>query len=121
MVLIDANAVLRLLLSDNKAMENEVKAMLKQKQVLIRNEVMAEVVYVLTRVYKVERKEICLCLVDLLKVKNVRVESKDLMLFAIKAFDTLNIDFVDCLLYACHSVNGAEVFTFDKKLKKLTL
>lgn len=30
-------------------------------------------------------------------------------------------DFVDCVLYAYHRVNGAEIMTFDKKLLKLLM
>ena len=119
MVIVDANAVLRTILDDNEAMVNEVKQLIRHTPVLIKNEVMAEIVYVLARVYNVSKPELCRCILNLLKTENICVESRDVMLCAINVFEKINIDFVDSLLYAYHCEGGAEIFTFDKKLKNL--
>ena len=44
------------------------------------------------------------------------MENKPVMIRAVKIFAETRLDFVDCILAAHHGVNGAEVFTFDKKL-----
>ena len=119
MVLIDANAIIRILLSDNDEMEQEAKTFIRNNQVLIRNEIMAEIIYVLLKIYNIEKKEACRYILDLLKTKNVYTEDKEVMRLAINTFCDNNIDFVDSLLYAYHSINNFDVFTYDKKLKKM--
>ena len=119
MVLVDANAILRLILSDNEQMVAEVKNLIRHENVLLRNEVVAEIVYVLMRVYKVEREIIRNSLIDLADVKNIHFESNEIMKLALQTFQTENCDFIDCLLYAYNRIEGFDVFTFDKKLKNL--
>ena len=58
MLLIDANAILRYVLNDNSDMAGKVHELIKNNKVTIRFEVMAEVVYVLNKVYKLPRNEI---------------------------------------------------------------
>jgi len=119
MVIIDANAILRIILSDDAPMEKEVKNLIRQNPVLIRNEVMAEIVYVLMKVYKVSKAEVCQCLLNLIKVSNIYLESEKIVLCALQTFESNNIDFVDSLLCAYHFIDDLEIFTFDKKIKKL--
>ncbi|ABP65738.1 hypothetical protein Csac_0084 [Caldicellulosiruptor saccharolyticus DSM 8903] len=56
--LIDANVILRFLLNDIAELNQIAKEIIKNNEVLILNEVVAEIVYVLEKVYKVERKDI---------------------------------------------------------------
>ena len=46
------------------------------------------------------------------------MERKNVMVRAVEIFAETKLDFVDCILAAYHDVEGANVFTFDKKLKK---
>jgi predicted nucleic-acid-binding protein len=55
MVILDTNAILRYILRDNLTMAAEVKSLLQIENCLIPVEVVAEIVYVLTKVYNVER------------------------------------------------------------------
>ncbi|MCL2081080.1 MAG: PIN domain-containing protein [Oscillospiraceae bacterium] len=119
MLVIDANVILRLILNDNDKMVGEAKAVIRSKQVLIKNEVLAEVIYVLLRVYKISKAEICKSVIKLIDVENVLVESKEIIKCAVDTFESGNLDFVDCLLFAYHSIERREIFTFDKKLKAL--
>jgi predicted nucleic-acid-binding protein len=119
MVIVDANAILRIILNDNNEMVTAVKSLIRQNSVLLRNEVVAEIVYVLAKVYKVNKEMICLSLFNLIQVKNIYFESKDIMKLTLQTFQKNNIDFVDSMLYACSCIDNMEVFTFDEKLKRL--
>jgi predicted nucleic-acid-binding protein len=116
MMLIDANAILRYLLKDNADMANKVDELLKGIKVKVRYEVVAEVVYVLGKVYKMPRNEIAEGLNIFLSLPNVETESVEVLSFALKSYADANMDFVDCVLYGFFAVCGDSVFTFDKKL-----
>jgi predicted nucleic-acid-binding protein len=116
MLLIDANAILRYTLNDNKDMAAKTRDLIINNKVYIRYEVLAEVIYVLSKVYLLPRKEICDGITLLLSCSNVETDSREVALYALNAFAEINMDFVDCLLYAFRAVNGYDIFTFDKKL-----
>lgn len=80
-------------------------------------EVIAEVVYVLNRVYSMERD----MLADTIKgfLELVSCQEKDVPDFALDTFGDRNLDFVDCVLYGYHVIKSVEIATFDKKLLKL--
>ena len=61
-------------------------------------EVIAEVIYVLKSVYKIERKEIATAVLELLK--EIDIEHKKTIVEAVKIFAETNLDFVDCILVA---------------------
>lgn len=63
--LIDANVILRYLLGDDSQMSEEAKKIIEDGAFTL-PEVLAEVVYVLKGVYKVERTEIAKTLIDFL-------------------------------------------------------
>jgi predicted nucleic-acid-binding protein len=119
MVLVDANAVLRYILSDNADMALEVDELLKTEVVTVRFEVVAEVVYVLNKVYSMPRDEIAACLKIFLEQPAVNVCEADILAFALETYGSVNLDFVDCLLYSFAKIKKHTVFTFDKKLKTL--
>lgn len=117
MIIIDANVILRYLLNDNEEMASEAEMLIKNHEVWVTTEVIAEVIYVLKRVYKVEKREVCNCLLEFLE--EVRVEDREVLEKAIQTYAECNLDFVDCVLYAYHSVRQYKIKTFDKKLNKL--
>ncbi len=117
MIIIDANVILRYLLNDNEEMASEAEMLIKNHEVWVTIEVIAEVIYVLKGVYKVEKREVCNCLLEFLE--EVRVEDREVLEKAIQTYAECNLDFVDCVLYAYHSVRQYEIKTFDKKLNKL--
>ena len=112
--ILDANAILRYVLDDVKEQADIVENALKTKEVLILPEVLAEVIYVMTKYYNLPNdttaEYICAFLDDAGCVS-------DLLINAVKLFGKENIDFVDCLLSE-HSTDY-EILTFDKKLLKL--
>lgn len=114
--LIDANVILRYLLRDVEEMA-EASARVIQSGAFTLPEVLAEVVYVLKSVYHIERREISKALLFFMDA--VEIERREVMVKALEIFAATNLDFVDCILAACHEVDSAEVFTFDKKLNRL--
>ena len=58
MVMLDANVILRYILNDNEDMVLEVTEVIKSKNVIVTIEVIAEVIYVLKRIYGVDKREI---------------------------------------------------------------
>ncbi len=114
----DANVILRYLLSDNEALYARALTILDNEQVFVPNEVLAEVVYVLTKTYAVP-KQLASEVVKQFCVKdNVSVHDKAVVDLALSYFSEKNIDFVDALLCAANHIMGAAVFSFNKKLNK---
>jgi predicted nucleic-acid-binding protein len=86
-----------------------------RKKILIMHSVIAEVVYVL-KLYKVNKKEIAEVLTELVKIKGVKVQDREIILNAFKIFENKNRDFVDCLL--CAYSRKYQVMSFDKEVNK---
>lgn len=116
MRLIDANVILRYLLNDHEDMAQEAKRVILSGATTT-TEVLAEVVYVLTGVYKAERAEICewlTCFLD-----DIAFEKKESMLYSLRVFKETSLDFVDCVLIGYSRILGQSVFSFDKKLNRV--
>jgi len=113
---IDANVVLRYLLDDIPEQSHEAARIIENDTVLIPHEVVAEVVYVLSGVYDIGKKDIVSALQRLLAYRTVRTTDRKVLLTAIDHFQTSDLDFVDCLLVG-YAAQGVEVATFDKQLQ----
>lgn len=119
MEIVDANIILRYLLNDNKTFAKTSGEILEQNEIHVPFEVLAEVVYVLEKVYKVPKKNIHEALSTLIRYPNIQTNNKDIFIQAIYIFQSMNIDFVDSLLVAYNHQTNATIYTYDKKLKKL--
>ncbi|MDL1969603.1 MAG: PIN domain-containing protein [Candidatus Desulfofervidaceae bacterium] len=120
-IAIDVNIILRYLLKDNEELyflaNNFFEAVFSgEKIAYVLQSVLAEVIYVLIKLYKVEKEQVVEVLEEFLSNKNIKVQDKDVTMTAIHLFKTSNIDFVDCLL--CAYSKKMEIFSFDKKLDK---
>ena len=104
---------MRYILDDNKEMSEEAAIIIQQGAQTL-PEVIAEVVYVLEKVYQASREDIAAYIRDILD--EVALERRDIILFAIKIFSETRLDFVACVLLAYHHLDDVTVFTFDKKL-----
>ena len=115
MTRIDANIILRFLLADNEDMFKISKEIMRE-QVYLSNEVVAEIIYVLEKVYKFDRKIIFDRLYGIMNLTNIFNFDKRFVLKALEIYKTTKLDFVDCLLCAYSEID--EIKTFDKKLLK---
>lgn len=116
MSIVDANVILRYLLDDHATLSAKAVEILEKHTVILPIEVACEVVYVLQKVYSVTRQEIQNLLTSLLDEKLVTMDKPDVFIKALEYYANSKLDFVDTLLWAYHTVEKQEIFTFDKKL-----
>ena len=116
MIVLDANYILRFLVKDNDTMYEIAKEAIKNNNCFIDNEVLAEVVFVLIKVYNISKSDIKDTLVRFLSFENIILHSKSTIIKALELFEEKNIDFVDAIL--CAKSKKYEIKTFDKKLNK---
>lgn len=119
MKIADANIILRYLLNDNEELSEKATMIIENNEVLLPNEVIAEIVYVLEKVYKVKNEEISDILLELFEYTNIVVNDIEVLEEAFLLFAKRRLDFADTLLYACNKVKGYKIYTFDKKLSRL--
>ena len=116
MELVDANILLRFILNDNQEMADIAEGILAKKSGFVIREVFAEMVYVLTKVYKIPRQETAVQIAPLLDY--LETDSPDIVRYALSLFSETKLDFVDCVLLAFNHLQGAKVTTFDKDILK---
>lgn len=119
MEIVDANVVLRYLLKDHEIFYPKSKQIIEQKEVHIPTEVVAEIVYVLEKVYEVPKSEISNALSELLTYPNVATSDTLVLNESLEIFKNETIDFVDSLLVSYFLVKDYVVHSFDKKVNKL--
>lgn len=120
MTYIDSSVILRYLLDDDPLLSREAKIRLEgmdEKQIGV--EVAAELVYVLSGVYQVSRKEIAETLIALFVHDSWKLYRKDVVLEAIKLYGSSSLDFVDSWLVSLHRITGTEILSFNKKVRRL--
>lgn len=118
---IDANIILRYLLDDNEELSKKARDLVDQAiglkiEILIKELVIAEVVYVLEKFYKVNRKEIADVLERLISLRGIKTENKEFVKRALKIYSEKKLDFVDCVL--CAMGEDYHIETYDRKLKR---
>ena len=121
MVILDTNSILRFVLKDNLEMSDIVKKTINEQPCFIPIEIVAELVYVLTKVYKIDRVLVANTLKDFFELSNVNLLKYEVVNFALNLFANTKLDFVDSLLIAYSKIENYEVLTFDKEVKKYLL
>ena len=116
MILLDANVVLRYLLNDHEQMSAQAEKYIQEESACVTIEVAAEVVYVLSKVYSVERNKISESVKCILN--QISCTEPEVLQAALSIYGETSLDFVDCVLCAYHAIKGYEIRTFDKKLMK---
>ena len=115
MKLIDANVLIRCILNDLPEMTEKAVEVINAGA-YTKPEILAEVVYVLQKVYSVQRPQIRDILKNILEI--VHCPEKECIICAIDIYASVSLDFIDCLLIAYHRINHENIFSFDKKLNK---
>ena len=118
MSLVDTNIILRYLLNDIPEQSEIARLELKKDNVKILTQVVAEVIYVLSKIYKINRKEISENLLKIFSLGGVIVENEEIVVFAVAEYGNSKLDFVDELLYANSKIRGTVVKTFDSSLQE---
>jgi predicted nucleic-acid-binding protein len=119
MLTIDANVILRYILDDNEKLSPKARDIIDGNDFHVPIEVLAEVVYVLSGVYEIERDEIKRALTEFVESTKCDLDDADVVAKSLEVFSESSIDFVDCVLAARAACHGIRIATFDKKLNKL--
>ncbi|MDR1292900.1 MAG: PIN domain-containing protein [Clostridiales Family XIII bacterium] len=116
MHIVDANIILRYILADDANLAKQAQNIIESGTFDVPTEVLAEVVFVLQKVYSVPRDEISKLLRGFASDTDAVFINEDAMLRALDFYAATNFDFVDCALVAYHDSAKAQIHTFDKKL-----
>jgi predicted nucleic-acid-binding protein len=120
---VDANAIVSLLLGRERAHSRQTQEFFEPEReatalAYIPDAVVAECVYVLSRIYKVTRADIAAKLLGLLDYRGVITESPAVR-HALTLYRDRNADFVDALVAATAAERKWRVFSFDRDLERL--
>lgn len=118
MRIVDANVALRYLLDDHEVLSKRAAEIIDGNQFDLPIEVFCEVVFVLEKVYKAAREDICGQLTGFLEATNNNLPHREVVLAALRTYSERRLDFVDCLLAGYAEVEKAEICTFDNELRR---
>jgi predicted nucleic acid-binding protein len=122
---IDTNALLRLFLNDipeqKEQIENLIKKAKNQEVILyVPQIVLFELSFVLDKYYNIERMEIVKLLQAMSSSDYLKVEDADIFIESLSLFDSIpTLSLRECFLVTFAKDKDANVFTLDKKMKKV--
>jgi len=98
MLCIDANIILRYVLEDHAELSPKAKKLIGENIIETPIEVLCEVVFVLSRIYGIARKDIADTLLDFYDNTNCILPHREAVIKGIEYFSGKSLDFVDCIL-----------------------
>lgn len=120
----DTNVIVRYLVKDDLSLYANAKGFFDKvkngsEKAVILESVIAECIYVLTKVYQAPKDKAADSLIDILHYKGIENDDRKELIRALTIFSEHGIDIVDCILCAKASGNGNSIFSFDEKLNKV--
>jgi predicted nucleic-acid-binding protein len=120
----DTNVVVRYLVKDDIDLYKQAKTFFDkvktgEESALILESVVAECVYVLTKIYKVPKEKTADSLKNLLRYRGIINEDRADLIKALTTFAERSMDIVDCILYVKAKDMETSLFSFDEDLNKL--
>jgi len=120
-LLLDANIIVRLAVADHpehfeKAQQLFSRIERGQIQAYLMDMIIAEIIYVLFKVYGYSRSDVARTVRLVLKYEHITVDNPALVYRALELFESARIDFADAMLCARKQLEGYEVASFDKKV-----
>lgn len=120
MVFLDTNVVMRYFLDDHVELSENARQIIDcDTDLFLCEGVCAEIVYVLSKVYLVEREIIKQTMGEFIDKENIHVSNKKLVSNSLELFASQSLDYMDCLLCAYNHIENIKIVTFDNKLKNL--
>ena len=116
MVMADANTMIRCIIGDDEQKIHEFQDIRSTQRIIYTIEVVAEVVYVLTKVYDVSREDTSSAILRFLKSRNIVCSNNEVAVKALQLFAENHLDFVDNVLLAYHQLRGITIYSYDQKL-----
>ena len=122
-ILLDTNIIIRLLVRDNEEQFLIVEKFFLaleagEKEALLLEIIIGEVIYVLKSVYKHPKIFIKEQLQLLFTYEKLHIENHFIINEALEIYAHKNIDFADAILCTKKNLENYEVMSFDKDLKK---
>lgn len=124
MIFIDSNIILRFILSDDIKLSPLASKILQKiengrTKAYLSAITIAEIIYVLLKVYKFDREEISQKLLPLLQLNNLNVENKSIYDSIFRIFTQQRVDFEDAYLVALMNKKKiSRIYSFDRDFDK---
>ena len=120
----DTNIIVRYLVKDNITLYTKAKDFFDKvrdgsEKAVILESVIAECIYVLTKIYKAPKNKASNSLIDILHYKGIANDDQKELIRALTIFLESGVDIVDCILCAKAAGSGDNLFSFDEELNKL--
>ena len=120
----DTNTIVRYLVADDPALHAKAKEFFDKVKhggvkAVILESVIAECMYVLTKIYKVPRDRAAGSLIDVLRYKGIANNDQQELIRALTLCSEHGLDIVDCILCAKAASAEDHLFTVDADLNKL--
>ena len=121
----DTNVIIRYLTRDVESLYVQAKSFfdeVKEGRVkaIILESVIAESIYVLTKIYAVPRDRAAQSLIDILRYKGIANDDQKALIRALTLYVERNIDIVDCILCVKAAEPERALFSFDRDLNKIS-
>ena len=121
---VDANAFLRFFLNDIPKQKKEFESLLNQaKESKVKwmgpQIVIFEINFILQKYYEFQKEDIIDKLQTIVEAPYLQISEVDVLRASLKLYSKSNLSLTDCFIYCSAENSNAELFTFDKKLKRL--
>lgn len=121
--ILDANVILRFLIQDNREQGAAATALFKRAEqdeieIHLSDTIVAEVTFVMEKVYRKQRSEVADALLDLIQNPGVTLQSPSVLTDALLRYRAHAIDFPDALVAAMAAAKGIPAISFDKDLDR---
>ena len=121
----DTNILIRYLTRDDEPLYARAKEFFDQvkegsMRAIIIESVIAECIYVLTKIYKVPKNKAAGSLIDILRYKGIANQDQKELIRALTLFSERNLDIVDCILCVKAAGSHTSLFSFDSELNKMS-
>lgn len=115
--LIDTNLIIRFLVNDDPRKVRRVEKLLKDKsnKNILLDTVIAEIIWVLSSYYSLNKKEVIEKIIALIHVETVECNSF-LLSRALMLWEENNISYIDAYLTAVAELGNITLYSYDKKL-----
>ena len=121
----DTNILIRYLTRDDEPLYVRAKEFfdkIKEGSIraIILESVIAECIYVLTKIYKVPGDKAAESLIDILRYKGIANQDRQELILALTLFSERNLNIVDCILCVKAAGSNTSLFSFDSELNKMS-
>lgn len=124
-VFVDTNVFLRFLMADQEQMAEDCRSFFQRAEegeLLLHTShlALAEIVWTLQSHYRLPRIEVAATLRDLLALRSLRVDQKEMLRIAVELYATTNVDFIDAYHAADMRRRGLErICSYDRDFDSL--